>query len=208
MADPKPPRSGVDTIVARIRENEKQTRILSGATGTQRGGVLADLSGRLSHFLRDEEGFAQWNRSDGTDTPTAESNVPVGEVLEFTIAAHRLVRLVGTINLTARFTADDSNRSGTAWLVATLVVDGVFRTFSDESDAVQANVAIGNPNTRSNLDQKRARVEVYADLSPGTHTVQTGLRYAQLTPGGSGPWSGQLVADTPVLTVDVLQILD
>lgn len=209
MADPKPPRTGVDTVVERILDTEKQTRLLSGASGTQRNRVLADLAGRLSYFARDEDAFFQVNRNDGADSPTAQFDVPVGDTpLEFHLRERRLVRLVGTINLSATFTASDVNRSGTAWLVSTLIVDGAFSVYADETDAVQANVSAGSPATRTDIDKKRARVEVYADLQPGTHTVQVGLLYAQLTPGGSGLWSGQLIADTPVLAVDVLQTLD
>lgn len=209
MADPKPPRDGVDSVVDRILETERQTRLLSGASGTQRNRVLADLAGRLSYFDLDRDAFQVWERTDGGDTPTYLTDIAMGPVLEFALRERRLVRIVTMLSLSVSFTSYDANRSGSAGITAAAIVDGVFGIFADETDGAFADVPLGPPSIRIDGADKRARVEQYLDLQPGEHTVQVGLANVQVTPSGTGTaWNARITADTPAIAVDVLQPLD
>jgi hypothetical protein len=208
MADPKPPREGVDSIVSRIRENEKQTRLLSGASGTQRNMVLADLAGRLSYFLTDRDFYQVWERTDGGDTPTFLTDIPIGPVLTFGLRERRLVRIVTTSSIDVSFTSYDANRSGSAGITSTAIVDGAFGIFADETDAAWADIPLGPPMIRLDGASKRARVEQYLDLAPGEHTVQVALANVQVTPSGTGTaWNARITAASPAIAVDVLQPL-
>lgn len=209
MADPKPPRTGVDTVVDRILENEKQTRLLSSASGTQRNRVLADLVGRVSRVARDVNAFESWTRTDGGDSQTFLTNVPFGPVVEFGLAERRLVRVVTTLSVTISFTSYDSNRYGSAGIDSTSIIDGTFGEFADETDALFIDVAAGPPVTRVGSGQKRLRVERYLDLGAGAHTAQAALRSVQITPTGTGTaWNSYLTASAAFVAVDVLQTLD
>ena len=209
MADPKPPRTVADTIVDRILENEKQARLLSGASGTQRNRVLADLAGRVSDFTRDEDASGIWDRTDGGSDQTYLTDIPLGPVVEFGLRERRLVRIVTTVGLSVSFTSYDTDRFGSAGIQSTAIVDGAFGVYADETDSVWVDVQAGPPTIRVAGNEKRARVEQYIDMAPGVHTVQVGLSYVQINPSGTGvAWNARITATSPAIAYDVLQTLD
>lgn len=209
MADPKPPRQGKDAAIERIVQGEKRTRDLGGPSGTQRNRVLADVGGRLSYFTVDRDVFQVWQRTDGGDDQTFLPDIALGPIVEFALRERRLVRIVTTLTIDVSFTSYDANRSGSAGITSTAIIDGVFGAFADETDAAFADIPVGPPTIRLDSASKRARVEQYLDLQPGAHTVQVGLTNVQVTPSGTGTaWNARITAGSPAIAVDVLQPLD
>lgn len=209
MADPKPPRAGAEVIADRILAAEERTRTFASASGTQRNRVLADLAGRLSYFTRDPDAFQLWERTEGGDDQTFLTEIAFGPILEFTLREQRLVRVVTTVGLATSFTSYDANRSGSAGIQSTSIVDGVFGAYADETDSVWSDVPLGPPVIRIDSSTKRGRVEQYLDLQAGTHTVQVGISPVQVNPYGSGAaWNARITADAPAIAVDVLQPID
>lgn len=209
MADPKPPREGVDVFVDRLLDANKRTRILESSSGTQRNRLLADVAGRLSYWETDRDVFEVWQRTDGGDAQTFLTDIALGPVLEFGLRERRLVRVVTMLSLGVSFTSYDTNRSGSAGITSTAIVDGVFGIFADETDEAWADIPIGPPTIRIDSASKRARVEQYLDLQPGAHTVQVGLTNVQVTPSGTGTaWNARITAASPAIAVDVLQPID
>jgi hypothetical protein len=171
--------------------------------------VLADLAGRLSYFDVDRDVFQVWERTDGGDSQTFLPDIALGTVLEFALRERRLVRIATTLSIDVSFTSYDANRSGSAGITSTAIIDGVFGAFADETDAAWADIPVGPPTIRLDSASKRARVEQYLDMQPGAHAVQVGLSNVQVNPSGTGTaWNSRITAASPAIAVDVLQPLD
>lgn len=203
MADPKPPRGGKEAVVDRILATEKQTRLLSGANGTQRNQVLKDLSGR-GVFIGRSEDFESWSASDLTWT-----EFPFGPPVTFLIDQPRVVRCQYSVL---------SNLGMTAY-TATATLYGVMRTrliIDGEIDVAGPVFAQNNVGTTAGTGSSAYRdVSQFQTLTltdvitlpVGEHTIQGALTEpAMFSNEGPSSWSGGLMqAFNPALVIDVLQ---
>lgn len=216
MADPKPPRKGVDVIVAQMDAIRRRQDVQRSATGTQRFRSVEQLQAAIAVLqdqVRDLVGRVIMSAT-GTDpstdwTTTQPDDEPWGETLNVELVESRRVFVDFSV-----YTEIAAQRTSKPAIVITglslgLIVDGSPVAVNDAAymvNAIGTGVA-GESTVDGSVWAGYARVAFALDLQPGPHTIQGSLASRTITVG-LGTGSGYIRAAGSSIRVDVAQRLD
>lgn len=204
MADPKPPRAGVDPVVARILEGEKRTRVLESSSGTQRARTMRDVLGR-GVYASSSEDFGSWAATDLTWT-----DLPFGPPVTITISEPRMVRCQFSLLSNLGMTAFTATATIYGVMRTRLMIDGELNLAGPKyaQNNVGSTAGTGSAAYRNVSQFQTLSLIDVLELPAGEHTIQGMLTEpAMFSNEGPTSWSGGLMqAFNPSLVVDVLQL--
>lgn len=201
MADPTPPRDGLNPVVDEINSLKKRASVLEGPSGTQRARAVRDLVGRVSYSEFSQNTWNSW-------ISTQPTNAPWGNALVFTLTEDRRVSIEYALGAYARAATYGAGSTSQTSLGAGLSVNGVpllGNTYLEGFVGAYATQPSGVTFAQANYSSATLRARAVIDLPAGEHSVRGLLTSRSVSITGAG--DGFVGAQDSQLFVDVLQTL-